>query len=99
MPFENNQIIDKNFLNLFPQKLNNIKNTYINLITKNYDNLDKFDRDFFEYLINNLIDINEEIKGKKKQIKKRAKNYNNININSVKGIPLKNRTFFYNSTF
>ena len=95
--FENNQILDKNFLNQFPQKLNNIKNTYINLITKNYDNLDKFDRDFFENLINNLIDINEEIKGKKKQIKKREKNYNNVNINSVKGIPLKNRTFFYNN--
>ena len=92
--FENNEMKDKNILNLFPQKLQIIKNSYFDLI-KTEKNLDKFDRDFFEDLIGTLDGLNEEINGKKKQIKKRAKNYINLNLNSVKGIPLKNRTFFY----
>ena len=92
--FENNEMKDKNFLNLFPQKLQNIKNSYFNL-TKTEKKLDEFDIDFFEDLIGTLDNLNDAINGKKKQNKKRGKNYVNLNLNSVKGIPLKNRTFFY----
>ena len=95
--FEINGMKDKNYLNIFPQKLNSIKNKYTNIVRNNLEKLDKFDKCFFEDLIDILNEMNEEIKGKKKQIKKRTKNYKNVNINNVKGIPLKDRTFFYDN--
>ena len=91
---ENNGMMDQNFTNIFPQKLQNIKNSYSIII----NNLDKFDRDFFEVLIHNLDKINEEIKGKEIQMKIISnKNYHNLNLDAVKGIPLHNRTFFYHN--
>ena len=95
--FEINGMKDKNYLNIFPQKLNSIKNKYTNIVRNNIEKLDKFDKCFFEDLIDILNEMNEEIKGKKNQIKKRTKNYKNVNINSVKGIPLKDRKFFYDN--
>ena len=87
------------FIKTFEQKYNEIKNFYNKMLK---EKVNKFDKDFFEDFIDKLNDIKEEIFGDKKQ-KTNNKNSQiidnndlNVNLNLVKGIPLKQRTFFYN---
>ena len=95
---------DKNknfFFNIFPQKLNEIKNFYSKMIAQGSDEknhkYDQFDKDFFNELIGYLDEILNEIINKKQQNEKeilRKKQIKN-NLDMVKGIPLQKRTFFY----
>ena len=94
----------EHFFKTFQQKFNEIKNYYNRMLREKVDDdfhhYDKFDKDFFEGFMDILNDINQEIYGNKKQ-----KNNNNSNkkakinihdLNIVKGIPINQRTFFYN---
>ena len=90
------------FFNIFPQRVNEIRNFYSNIKIQPSDEknhrFDQFDKDCFDELLGNLDDISQEIKEKKIQNQKEIIRKNQIkkNLELVKGIPLKNRTFFYN---
>lgn len=92
-----------NFFNIFLQRFNDIKNFYTNMKIKGIDEknqkfkLDQFDIDCFDELIGYLDNILLEMKEKKIQNQKEIMKKNQIkqNLNSVRGIPLKKRTFFY----
>ena len=95
--YKSNTIDKKYFINNFPQKLNEIKNLYSKMLKEGVDDdlhkYDQFDKDFFNRYIKFLDDINKEIL---EEINREIKNKRRMkNLNSVKGIPLKKRTFFY----
>ena len=88
-----------NYINTFQSKFNEIKNFYSTMLKEGVDidfyKYDKFDKDFFDNFIKLLNNIYQEITNNKKQnISKKVKIDNNLNL--VKGIPLSQRTFFYN---
>ena len=96
-----NQKDRNNYINTFQQKFNEIKNLYAKMLKEGVDidsyKYDKFDKDFFDNFIEILNDINQEMHNNKKKnnnTSKKVKIDNNLNI--IKGIPLRQRTFFYN---
>ena len=95
----------EHFQKTFQQKFNEIKNYYSKMLKEKVDIdshiYDKFDKDFFDGFINILNDINRIIDGNKKQKNDNNSNNKIINISKsnltfLKGIPLRQRTFFYN---
>ena len=91
---------NNNYVNTFQSKFNEIKNFYSKMIKEGVDidyyKYDKFDRDFFDNFIKILNNLSQELTNNKKEknISKKTKIDNNLSL--VKGIPLSQRTFFYN---
>lgn len=88
---------DKKYcINNFPQKLNEIKIFYSEMLKEGIDDdfhkYDQFDIDFFNRYIKILDDSKEILEEIEREIKNESRMNN---LNSVKGIPLKERTFFY----
>ena len=97
--FSNNQQKDY-YLNTFVQKFVEIKTLYSKMIKEGNDVdkhiYDQFDKDFYDKFISLLDSIEKKICLKEKSINNSQKPEQKNTLESVKGIPLKNRTFFYN---
>ena len=100
----NNYISNKQqkdyYLNTFVQKLVEIKTLYSKMIKEGIDVdkhiYDQFDKDFYNKFISLLDSIEKKICLKEKLINISKKPEKKNPLELVKGIPLKNRTFFYN---
>jgi hypothetical protein len=88
------------FLNTFVQKFVEIKTVYSKIIKEGIDVdkhiYDQFDKDFYDKFISLLDSIEKKICLKEKLINISKKPEKKNPLELVKGIPLKNRTFFYN---
>jgi len=100
----NNYISNKQqknyYLNTFVQKFVDIKTLYSKMIKEGVDDdkhiYDQFDKDFYDKFILLLDSIEKKICLKEKLINIPKKPEKKNNLELVKEIPLKNRTFFYN---
>ena len=100
----NNYISNKQqkdyYLNTFVQKFVEIKTLYSKMIKEGIDVdkhiYDQFDKDFYNKFISLLDSIEKKICLKEKLINISKKPEKKNPLELVKGIPLKNRTFFYN---